>query len=316
MIGKNLQIMSLSIKEENRNSEKLIDFLINNVPGDAVVIDTNSKIKKANRNFLLSNSLSRRQIIGESCFDVKCKYGIPCLRDNNSCPLKMVFQINKSVRFKHPNSSQSFFKNIFSKKHNPELHAVPIYGDNGDVSFITEVIYGNYNNKINRNKPKFKLNREIQNQIWETALSHSKNGIYTKILELIIKIMDSNYGVFLYVDKQGKLVCPANSKDPYKVNRLTEKKITIPNLLWLQTLRRSFTEKKTLCIKKPFYLAEIGFIINNAMIVPIVYDEKAIGLIITGDKKVNYSYKDRKLLNGIADYIAPILNNLIENQVC
>ena len=283
-------------------SEDFVDCIITNTTEGAFIIDPECIIKDVNTSILKECKVTRQDLIGHFCYEFTQERNNQCLKNQNRCPLTKVFQTNKPVRFFSEHSKYSKNRRI------KEFFAYPFFSEDGNINYKVEFI-----NDISRRRTlkkkkllsKHELNLKIE--LTDIFLTNPNDEMYGKALYSIIKAMESNYGVFGYLDKAGALVCPAMTMDLWDLNHFSNNKIILSRRIWRGLWSRALKEKKIFCSNKQFLPPKRNIPIKNALNVPIIHQDEVIGLIIIGDKEKNYNKNDREMLRNIANYIAPVL---------
>jgi hypothetical protein len=72
----------------------------------------------------------------------------------------------------------------------------------------------------------------IQNQIANIFLTKSDEDMYGEILNVVLDMMESKFGVFGYIDDQGDLVCPSMTRDIWDECQISDKTIVFPANTW------------------------------------------------------------------------------------
>jgi len=146
---------------------------------------------------------------------------------------------------------------------------------------------------------------EISNRIAKIFLTVPDEDMYADVLQAILLIMESRYGVFGYIDEDGDLVCPSMTRDIWPQCQIRDKSIVFPRESWGGIWGQALLEKKTKYSNEPFNVPKGHIPVQRAMTLPIMYFGEAIGYILIGNKDTDYCENDRKLLETIADFIAP-----------
>lgn len=68
----------------------------------------------------------------------------------------------------------------------------------------------------------------IRNQVADIFLAMPDDEIYGGVLAVILKAMESRFGVFGYINEQGALVCPSMSRDIWDQCQVPDKDIVFP----------------------------------------------------------------------------------------
>jgi PAS domain S-box-containing protein len=154
----------------------------------------------------------------------------------------------------------------------------------------------------------------IRNRIADIFLTIPDDEIYGEILQVLLEVMESRYGIFGYIDEDRALVCPSMTRDIWDQCRVPDKTIVFPRDKWGGIWGRALIEKKTLYANEGLHVPEGHVPINRVLVVPIMYGGEAIGLLEVANKDTDYGEKDRQFLEGIADHIAPILNARLQRD--
>lgn len=155
---------------------------------------------------------------------------------------------------------------------------------------------------------------KIRNQLKEIFQTCPEDEMFRNILEIILIEMKSQYGILGYIDEDGSLVCPYMTRDSEDPSQLPLCNIIFPRNKWDVFWSYAVKDKRTYCSNKTLQLPKRSLPINNALTVPIINNNEVIGLIVVGDKVTDYEEKDIKLLENIAQNIAPILYTGLQND--
>ncbi|MEQ8223237.1 MAG: PAS domain S-box protein, partial [Candidatus Eremiobacterota bacterium] len=178
---------------------------------------------------------------------------------------------------------------------------------------------GNYNGAIalvkditERKAMENSLN--INNQIARVFLTTDSDEMYGEVLEVILKVLNSEYGLFGFINERGDFVCPSMTRDIWDKCRTADKNILFPREKWGGLWGRSLIERKTLYSNDPLHVPPGHIPLNNALVVPVLYQEKLIGILAVANKKEGYMNYDAALLESIAEFIAPVLKARLERD--
>lgn len=155
----------------------------------------------------------------------------------------------------------------------------------------------------------------IRNRISEIFLVIPDDDMFGDVLDVVLEAVKSKYGTFGYIDDDGSLVVPSMTRDVWDKCKIPEKDTVFPRETWGDSIwARCLTEKKTISSNGPFQVP-IGHIpITRAMAVPIIHHGDAIGKFVIGNKLSGYDENDRKLMESIADFTAPVLKARLERD--
>ena len=155
---------------------------------------------------------------------------------------------------------------------------------------------------------KSEKNLRIRNRIANIFLSTPDDKMYGKVLKMVLEVMESKYGVFGYIDENSALVCPSMTRDIWDQCQIPDKNIVFPRDTWGGIWGRSLIEKKARYSNEPFNVPEGHVPVTRALDVPIIYQGEVIGNLLVGNKETNYVEGDQELLEGISQYIAPVVS--------
>ncbi|MHC4792205.1 MAG: GAF domain-containing protein, partial [Planctomycetota bacterium] len=154
----------------------------------------------------------------------------------------------------------------------------------------------------------------LRNKISEVFLTASGDEIYTKIIDLVLDVMESKKGYFGYIDQNGDLVCPSLTKDIWDKCMISDKNIVFHRETWGGLWGRSLLEKRTIYSNDSFKLPEGHVHLHNALATPLIHHDRLIGQLAVANKMTDYTDEDSKLLEMIALKVAPILKTMLDDQ--
>jgi len=154
----------------------------------------------------------------------------------------------------------------------------------------------------------------LRNEITYIFLAESDEGMYSKVLDAILKSLQSRYGLFGYIDEGGDLILASMTKDIWDECKISDKTIVFPREKWGGIWGKALIEKKTLCSNNPMPVPHGHIPISRVLVVPIIFRKKVIGLFEIANKAINYDDIDRNLLEIIAEKIAPVLHSRLQRD--
>ena len=157
--------------------------------------------------------------------------------------------------------------------------------------------------------------QSIRNAIAQILLTTDDDDMYGEVLQVILNAMKSEYGVFAYVNEDGATVTPSMTKDVWEKCRVPGKtrvfpRETLANGIWT----RAMIEKRTLWKNEPGQVPQGHVPIENVIVVPIMYRAEAVGHFTVANKKGGYGETEKDFLEGMAEFIAPVLNARLERD--
>ena len=143
----------------------------------------------------------------------------------------------------------------------------------------------------------------------------SSEDMYGEVLDLILKSMQSQFGVFAYLDEEGAAVSPSMTKGVWEQCRIPDKSIRFPRETWGDNIWvRAILQKKSLLKNDPGRVPEGHLPIKNVLVVPILFRDEVIGHFEVANKEGGYTQADAAWMEGIAQFIAPVLNARLEQE--
>lgn len=192
----------------------------------------------------------------------------------------------------------------------------PIIDDKGNVVAVTGIVRDITESK----RAEFALQQSqreltIRNKINNILLSIPDEEMYREVLQVIVEVMQSKYGLFGYIDQDGTLVCPSLSRDVWEKCNVPDKNLVLPHELWGGIWGRALIEKKTFYSNQIMKVPEGHVPLSRAMVVPMIYQEKVIGVVMVADKTTDYDEEDRELLETITSRISPVLYARLQRDI-
>lgn len=154
----------------------------------------------------------------------------------------------------------------------------------------------------------------IRNKIAEIFLTVPDEEMFGEALQVVLEAMESEYGIFGYIDEHGVLVIPSMSRDVWEKCQVPDKTIVYPPEKWAGIWGRALVEKRSLFANEGSHVPEGHVPITKVLVMPVMYGEQVIGLLEVANKSSDYSCKDQEFLETIARKIAPILNARLQRD--
>jgi PAS domain S-box-containing protein len=156
----------------------------------------------------------------------------------------------------------------------------------------------------------------IQKRIGDVFLTMPSDEMYYEILKIILEVMESPFGVFGYIDKDGASVVPSMTRQVWDKCQVPQKSITFPRETWGDSSwPRAIREKKANYSNELSAKIPEGHVpIQRHISLPIVCLGKVIGLFQVANKETDYTEADVRSLETIAGYVAPILSTRLQRH--
>jgi PAS domain S-box-containing protein len=152
-------------------------------------------------------------------------------------------------------------------------------------------------------------------QITNIFLSVPDDRMYSEFFNLVLGTLESDYGIFGYIDENGSLVCPSITENVRNRLQIHNNDIIFPQESWSVTWRRIIIDKVTFYSNEPLELPEEHTPISRALGVPIVYRGEVIAILFVANKITDYDENDQQILETIANFIAPILHARLQRDL-
>jgi signal transduction histidine kinase/ActR/RegA family two-component response regulator len=129
-----------------------------------------------------------------------------------------------------------------------------------------------------------------------------------------MEAMKSRYGLFGYIDLEGRLACPSMTGEIWDRCQIEEKTSLFPPSQWGGMWGRALREQRSFFRNEEMEMPSGHIRLANALAVPILDHEETVGLFMVANKTEGYIEDDVRLLESIAAQTAPILRARIEAE--
>jgi len=155
-------------------------------------------------------------------------------------------------------------------------------------------------------------NLQIRNRIASVFLTKTDEEMYQEVLELVLDKLKSRFGVFGYIDDKGSLVCPSMTRIIWDQCQMPDKDIVFPEDTWGDAIwANGLRTRKSAYANRLFKVPEGHIPIERCLTVPLVFQDRSIGLLTVANKDTDYDESDRETLEAIAEYVAPVLQGIL-----
>lgn len=154
----------------------------------------------------------------------------------------------------------------------------------------------------------------IHNRIAETFLTVPGDEMYATVLEVVLEALDSQHGIFGYIDYKGDLVVPSLTRDIFDACQVTDKSIVFPRSSWGGIWGQALQGGQLVLSNEAGAVPEGHIPIDRALFAPIIYGRKVIGLLGVANRSNDYTKRDRIILETIARHVGPILHARLERD--
>jgi len=149
-----------------------------------------------------------------------------------------------------------------------------------------------------------------QARIAEIFLTVPDDQMYNEVLKVVLEVMQSEHGVFGYIDRDGALVVPSMTRHFWDKGQVADKVFAFPRDTW-----RDCSWTQAIREKRPIYSNELStkalespIVVRRLVSLPILFQGEVIGLFQVSNKKTDYTETDVRTLQCMSEDVAPILN--------
>lgn len=156
----------------------------------------------------------------------------------------------------------------------------------------------------------------VRNDIADILLMAPAGEMYTRILDTVLKALNSPTGVFGYYDDDCGLVAPGMNDASWNECQVENKRQAFRQHAMVDGNGADATRGMMMvCLNEPSTATPEGHpTISRHVSAPIIHRGVAIGLIRVANKQSAYDQDDLRLLKTIADIIAPVLDARIKGE--
>jgi transcriptional regulator with GAF, ATPase, and Fis domain/PAS domain-containing protein len=155
---------------------------------------------------------------------------------------------------------------------------------------------------------------DLRNKIANIFLTTSDEGMYSEMLQAILKAISSKYGLFGYIDDNKSLVLASLTKDIWDECKIPDKTIIFPREKWGGIWGKSLVEKKSFYSNESMTVPKGHIPMRRALVVPILFKKETVGVFTLANKATDYDKEDQILLEIIAEKAAPILHARLQRD--
>lgn len=146
----------------------------------------------------------------------------------------------------------------------------------------------------------------LRNEIAQIVLTVADDGMYAQVLDHVLNFMQSNQGMFGYLDAQGAFVCAALRGD-CRPRHSSGLMVRLAPEEWTGVWGQALREKRLVCVNQ----ASPG---RRALAAPLMEAEWMIGLFFVAGRAADYDENDRRCLEVLAAYLAPGVRTRMQKE--
>ena len=140
--------------------------------------------------------------------------------------------------------------------------------------------------------------------------------MFNEVLNVVLEVMHSPFGVFGYLDEAGAVVVPTMTRQIWEKCQVPGKTIRFPREKWGDdSWCRSLREKRTIYSNEPSTRLPAGHVaIQRHIAMPILLQGEVIGIFEVANKETDYTEADFRTLEAIAGHVSPLLNARLHRE--
>ncbi|HME55315.1 MAG TPA: PAS domain S-box protein [Candidatus Lokiarchaeia archaeon] len=156
----------------------------------------------------------------------------------------------------------------------------------------------------------------IRAKIGEILLIENDEEMFDEVLRIVLETLESEYGVFGYLDEDGALVEPTMTRQIWDKCQVPDKRFIFPRDTWgNSTWARAIREKRTIYSNISSENIPEGHIgITRHISIPIIHQGNVVGLVQVANKITDYTTDDIEMLELIGNMVAPILDARLQRD--
>jgi len=262
-----------------------------------VVVDKDYKYLCVNNAFLKYNQLNEEEVIGYRAGEV---LGEQVFKEKIKPYLDKAIK-GENVRFDMVKSYPEFGAVHL------EVNYYPLENEEG-----TDGVVAVMRDITERKKAEEEL--LIKNRISNSFIQSEGEDFYGEVLDVIREVFSSEYGYFGYINDEGDLVSESLTRDVWEECQIDEKSIVFPKDSWAGVWGDSLKQRTTLYKNGNLQLPEGHVQLTSAMAAPIMANGQLIGQIALANKPGGYDNNDKKQINRLCGYIAPLLHSKLKEE--
>ena len=154
----------------------------------------------------------------------------------------------------------------------------------------------------------------IRNQIFNVFLTVADESTYSEVLKIVLNATGSPHGFFGYIAEDGALEVPAMTLGLGERCFVTNDTARLPPTAWVGSWHRALRETRALYGNYPGKLPPLHDAIARFLAAPIIFQEKAIGVLVVANRETAYEERDKAMLENMAMYLAPVLSARLQRD--
>jgi PAS domain S-box-containing protein len=154
----------------------------------------------------------------------------------------------------------------------------------------------------------------LREAITKRFLTSPRDRLFSEIIALLRAEFDCQYGYIGYLDQNGDLCCPSLTHDVWEKCRMENKCIVFPKAAWGGLWGASLEHRRAFIRNQALTPPQGHLPLDNVLLVPMQVDANLVGQIALANTPGGFQEADRRHLEGLAGFIAPIMLLYLEKE--
>lgn len=293
------------INKQLKESENLYKSLIRALPDMTVFTDTQGIIRFVSEKALQNHRCkSFDDIIGTHITQWIVKEEHPILADNlkhrlSGITFPYVYTLLRKdgTTYKGETSTQPFLDSEGNTK--------------GLITVVRDV---SDRIQLEHSLQKSESELEIRNSIANIFLFSDEKNLYDEVLNLLLNVFNTDFGLIGYIDANNKLIIPTFTNKIWDNCTVKDKTYQFDIDAFTGFFRRNFDLNRTIWQNGGLEVPKGHIKLRNALSSPMIFKGVTIGLVTLAHRDMDFTQEDANLLENITNYIAPILKMHLDTQ--
>jgi len=144
----------------------------------------------------------------------------------------------------------------------------------------------------------------------------TSNGyeVYEAVLNILIEVLDSQYGILSYIDEDGEVIAEGLTVKVWETTRTNVREIRFAREHWKTLWDTALQHKSVLRVNASFEVLTGEGDPSAAMVAPLVHQNDVFGLLVVANRPGGYAEVQTLMLATIALRISPVLQATLERD--
>ncbi len=155
----------------------------------------------------------------------------------------------------------------------------------------------------------------LRSRITESFLLAPGQEMYGRVLDAVLAYTESEFGLFGYLTDDEDVIALSLTRTTARAHRARDGDVRLPRTTWeLSPWGRAILERRSVSSNEPAAVPEGHPPVTCALAIPVLHQERVIGLLAVANREAGYGEADRMTMERIATHIAPMLHARLEAE--